>query len=479
MDENETYNKTMIKTQNSSDRLVRFFVLMGEIVLLTLVMIGIYLLYWREVGNFPPHFKRLLVLMALCYSICQLYVGVVVHQRFITGDVILKRMFQTFLLFMLLSMTVLWVFRWPLFSWRFMVPLYGGALVVILMFRLFIRWALKRHRSEGRNTNFVVFVGDVNPIADLFNRMAQDRTTGYCIHGYFADESVQLAMDKGVEYWGTPQQFSEVMTAKNRKVDYVYCTLEGNRRSEIYDILGYCEAHLVRFCSIPTTFNYVKHTMSIEMMANTPVLSIHNEPLESMSNRFMKRVFDIIFSLCVLILIFPWVYIIFGTWIKLSSPGPVFFKQKRSGLGGKEFWCYKFRSMRQSADADSKQATRDDPRKTRVGELMRKTSIDELPQFINVLRGEMSVVGPRPHMLKHTEQYSEIIESYMVRHFVKPGITGYAQVTGYRGETSELWQMEGRVQRDIWYIEHWGLSLDIFIIYKTVANALGGEDKAY
>lgn len=135
--------------------------------------------------------------------------------------------------------------------------------------------------------------------------------------------------------------------------------------------------------------------------------------------------------------------------------------------------------MRQSADADTKQATRDDPRKTRVGELMRKTSIDELPQFINVLRGDMSVVGPRPHMLKHTAQYSEIINSYMVRHFVKPGITGYAQVTGYRGETSELWQMEGRVERDIWYIEHWSISLDLFIIYKTIANALCGEDKAY
>ena len=138
----------MIRQQNSSDRLVRFFVLVGEAMLIMFAMVCIYMLYWREVGNFPPHFKRLLVLMALCYGVCQLYVGVVVHQRFITGDLILKRFFQTFLSFMLLSLTVLWVFRWPLFSWRFMVPLYGGAFIIVLLFRFFVRWAIKEYRSR-------------------------------------------------------------------------------------------------------------------------------------------------------------------------------------------------------------------------------------------------------------------------------------------------------------------------------------------
>lgn len=469
----------MIKEQNSSDRLVRLFVLFGEVALIVFVMIGIYFLYWREVGNFPPHFKRLLILMGLCYGICQLYVGVVVHQRFITGDQILDRHVKTFLSFMLLSLTVLWVFRWPLFSLRFMVPLYLGSFLVVLLFRYMLRWFLKRYRSRGRNTNFAVFVGDVSGVEDLFFRMAADRSTGYRLQGYFAEEISPIAENHNVPYFGRPEQFSDVMLDGQVKVDYVYCTLEDDHKGEIFNILKYCEAHLIRFCSIPSIIHNINHTISFEMMANTPVFSIHNEPLESLSNRAIKRTFDIVFSLLVLCTIFPIVFIIFGTWIKLSSPGPIFFKQKRSGLGGKEFWCYKFRSMRQSAEADTKQATRDDPRKTRVGEFMRKTNIDELPQFFNVLRGDMSVVGPRPHMLKHTEQYSQIIESYMVRHFVKPGITGYAQVTGYRGETSELWQMEGRVQRDIWYIEHWSLSLDLFIIYKTIANALGGEDKAY
>ena len=163
----------------------------------------------------------------------------------------------------------------------------------------------------------------------------------------------------------------------------------------------------------------------------------------------------------------------------MSSPGPVFFKQKRSGLNGEEFYCYKFRSMRVNVDSDNVQATKDDPRKTRIGEFMRRTSIDELPQFINVWLGNMSIVGPRPHMLKHTEQYSQLIGSYMVRHFAKPGITGYAQVTGFRGETSELWQMEGRIKKDIWYIEHWTFALDLFIIWKTIYNAIHGEENAY
>ena len=146
---------------------------------------------------------------------------------------------------------------------------------------------------------------------------------------------------------------------------------------------------------------------------------------------------------------------------------------------GREFNCLKFRTMRVNNESDKLQATKGDPRITRIGEFLRKTSLDELPQFINVFKGEMSVVGPRPHILKHTKDYSAIIDKYMVRHFIKPGLTGWAQVNGYRGETKELWQMEGRVSRDIWYIEHWTFMLDLYIIYKTVYNAVHGEKEAY
>lgn len=235
----------------------------------------------------------------------------------------------------------------------------------------------------------------------------------------------------------------------------------------------------MHFYSVPNVRTYLHKRMYFNMMGSVPYLSLREDPLSRTGNRILKRTFDIVFSLAFLCTLFPIILLIVTIITKLTMPGPIFFRQKRNGQNDKEFYCYKFRSMKVNAQADSLQATKDDPRKTRWGNIMRKTSIDELPQFINVLLGDMSVVGPRPHMLKHTEEYSKLINKYMVRHFVKPGITGWSQVTGYRGETKELKDMEGRIRGDIWYIEHWSFGLDLFIIYKTVANAIHGEKNAY
>ncbi len=163
----------------------------------------------------------------------------------------------------------------------------------------------------------------------------------------------------------------------------------------------------------------------------------------------------------------------------MTSPGPVFFKQKRTGYLGRDFYCWKFRTMHVNRDADARQATRNDNRVTKFGHFLRHTSIDELPQFINVWLGDMSVVGPRPHMLKHTDDYRKIIKRYMVRHFIKPGITGWAQIKGFRGQTEEVWQMEKRVENDVWYIEHWSFLLDLKIVFLTIINVFKGEDNAY
>ena len=201
--------------------------------------------------------------------------------------------------------------------------------------------------------------------------------------------------------------------------------------------------------------------------------------LQYLSNRFLMLTFDILFFLCVILVVFPPVIIIFGLLIKLSSPGPIFFKQKRTGLKGEEFYCYKFRSMRLNEKANMQSATQKDPRVTKVGQFMRKTSIDELPQFLNVFKGDMSIVGPRPHMVQHTSLYSMLIDRFMVRHLVKPGITGWAQVSGFRGETKILADMEGRVLKDVWYIENWSFFLDLKIIFLTVYNIIRGEERAY
>ena len=214
------------------------------------------------------------------------------------------------------------------------------------------------------------------------------------------------------------------------------------------------------------------------MLGHLPVISPRTEPLEIKANMLLKRVFDIVFSLLVILFVLTWLIPIFAILIKLESKGPVFFKQLRSGKDNLPFYCWKFRSMRVNADSDQQQARKNDSRITRIGAFMRKTSVDELPQFFNVLKGEMSVVGPRPHMLKHTDEYSALIEQFMVRHFVLPGITGWAQVSGLRGETREDGSMEARVKADIWYLENWSLLLDLKIAFLTVWKVLDGDKKA-
>lgn len=201
-------------------------------------------------------------------------------------------------------------------------------------------------------------------------------------------------------------------------------------------------------------------------------------PLNRGINPLIKRAFDLVVS-GTFLLVSPIIFIPIAIAIKCTSKGPVFFKQKRTGIHGSEFMCYKFRSMKVNVDADRLQATEDDPRKTKLGDFLRRSSLDELPQFYNVFVGNMSVVGPRPHMISHTEEYTRLVDKYMIRHAVKPGITGWAQVNGYRGGTKHLWQMEKRVEYDVWYITNWNIFLDFKIVLMTIFNGLRGEENAY
>jgi len=206
------------------------------------------------------------------------------------------------------------------------------------------------------------------------------------------------------------------------------------------------------------------------------VLTARKEPMENVFNLFLKRAFDVVFSLGVIMLIFPWLFPFIMLAIKFTSRGPVFFKQKRTGRNNKEFYCYKYRTMHVNKESDTLQASHNDSRITSIGKYLRDFSIDELPQFFNVLLGDMTVVGPRPHMLKHTLDYSKVVDKFMVRHFVKPGITGLAQVKGYRGETKNTDKMVKRVNHDLWYMENWSFFLDIKIIFLTVFSIFKGND---
>ena len=235
---------------------------------------------------------------------------------------------------------------------------------------------------------------------------------------------------------------------------------------------------MVRFYYVPVSVEMIDIGLKRELIDDIEVFTTYENPLKNPFNKIIKRASDIILSIFFLIptvLLFPIIWLI----MKIQSPGPLFFIQKRTGLDGQIFNMYKFRSMHVNNEADTLQATKDDPRKYPLGDFMRKTNIDELPQLWNVLKGDMSIVGPRPHMLAHTEMYSQLINKYKIRLFVKPGMTGWAQVNGYRGETKELWQMEGRVKRDIWYMENWSIWLDIRIEWLTVKSMFRKNNNAY
>lgn len=461
------------------NKVLKSCVLLGDLILLNLLLWGFEQFlgnrFWCE--NCGSILQGM-ALITLCYLLCNMHSGVILHRSVVRPEQIMVRVLRNMVPFVLLSVCILLLFHFEFSHSRLFGLFYIVLILVIVSYRLAFRYFLELYRKQGGNVRKVILIGSHENMQELYHAMTDDPTSGYRVLGYFEDfPSDRYPSD--VSYLGHPQEVNNFLKQNVGRVDQLYYSLPSARSAEIVPIINYCENHLVRFFSVPNVRNYLKRRMHFEMLGNVPVLSIRREPLELLENRIVKRTFDIVCSTLFLCTIFPFIYIIVGVAIKMSSPGPIFFKQKRSGEDGKEFWCYKFRSMRVNAQCDTLQATEHDPRKTRIGEIIRKTSIDELPQFINVFKGDMSIVGPRPHMLKHTQEYSLLINKFMVRHFVKPGITGWAQVTGYRGETKELWQMEGRVMRDIWYIEHWTFLLDLYIMYKTVYNAIHGEKEAY
>lgn len=360
-------------------------------------------------------------------------------------------------------------------AWYTYIKFYGLFFTASFIWGIVSRLAIKKYRKGGYNFSRVVIVG-TNPTAQrLAKEMTSDATFGYMLMGYFGNQpdSDKFPMQ---EYKGGLDKLDDFV--KEHKVDEIFCTLSGADEENVTKTIHIADENVVKFYYVPQLGRYVTRNFELSSINTLPVMVVRHNPLSRISNRILKRSFDFLVS-SVFLLFSPIIFIPIAIAIKISSPGPVFFKQKRTGYKGHEFDCWKFRTMKVNAQADSLQATKNDPRKTRVGNFLRRTSLDELPQFINVWLGQMSIVGPRPHMLKHTKEYSALIEKYMVRHLVKPGITGWAQVNGFRGQTEELWQMEGRVECDVWYIEHWSFLLDLKIMVRTVTNAIEGENNAF
>jgi len=350
-----------------------------------------------------------------------------------------------------------------------MIEFVSFSLILVSLAKFFIYFSLRRFRVVfGGNFRRVVIVGNGKSVSQLEEFFNENPDYGYKLEKVFT-----LIPNKKEQI---EECFDFVM---ENKIDEIYCSLSDLSNADVNRFIDFTDNNLKILKFLPDNKEILARNLIFDYYDYIPIISLRNIPLDEIANKIIKRAFDILFSLVIIVGILSWLIPILAIFIRLESKGSVFFKQKRNGLNYKEFYCYKFRSMRLNEIADLYQVSKNDPRITRVGKFIRKTSIDELPQFFNVLLGDMSVVGPRPHMVSHTEMYARRIDKFMVRHFIKPGITGLAQTKGFRGEVENDKDIIYRVKFDIFYLENWSLLLDIKIIFLTVINAIKGEEKAY
>ena len=456
----------VMEMQTRYSRFLVFIVKSGDFVLYNLLF---YLLCQTENSAVAPWVSgwALQLIVSFSYLVAASQNSVILHLRKVYAYQIVMKVFRNTVYFAIISGLAFSILKYVRLDSYFYLTYICLCFLMVSAYRLAFSALVKVYRRKGGNLRYVVLVGATTSNLELYHEMMDDSFTGYRVNGYFDFEPNPRFPEK-CPYLGKPEEVPAYLK-DHPQVQHLFCGLPSVHRDYIIPIINYCENHLVHFNSVPNLHNYLQNRVYLNMLGDVPYLSL----------KVVKRTFDIVFSLLFLCTLFPLILLVVAILTKLTMPGPLFFRQKRNGLNDKEFYVIKFRSMKVNAEADTLQATKDDPRKTKWGNIMRKTNLDEMPQFINVLLGDMSIVGPRPHMLKHTEEYSKLINKYMVRHFVKPGITGWSQVTGFRGETKELKDMEGRIRGDIWYIEHWSFWLDLYIIYKTVANVFHGEKNAY
>ncbi len=476
-----------MRRNNQSNRLIKYIVVLGDFVLLNIVML--IMVIWNDNWELGRT-QDFILANNFALAIAMTQFSTIIHLRLVNAGAMLRRVLglafmQTLVHFALLKLM------------GFSMPVSGPLLevngvfaFVLLLKRVTERQLIKLYRKYGGNTRAVTLVGSDVELLTIYGKLLNDATLGYTVLGYYGDPSLaekskQRQQDGTVfreplRWLGYMDFFMSQLD--NPKLltlgDDLYLCVSRLETETIKRVSYFCDKQVLRFYYVQVSMETIGLNLKREMLDDVEVYVTIDIPMRNSVNRVLKRIMDIAVSLCALLLIallMPWIWF----KIKTESPGPLFFRQRRTGMDGRDFYCYKFRSMHVNSDSDRLQATENDPRKFAFGDLMRRLNIDELPQFWNVLLGDMSVVGPRPHMLAHTNQYSALISKYMVRHFVKPGVTGWAQVSGFRGETKEVWQMEERVKHDIWYIENWSLWLDIQIIWLTIKSTLGKDENAY
>ena len=414
-------------------------------------------------SNFGYH-----TILSLSWIIISYYSGYYEVYRFTKEITIFGKLIKQFIFISLITFAYVgykYKYVTPNEVWIYIISCFVS--VGFIKFSIF--FLLKKYRLLYRgNIRNVIILGNGKDVEELKLFFTTNPNYGYNLMNVFT-----LKINKKDELKACYE-----FVAKNN-VDEIYGSLNTLNSTDLDGLIHFADNNLKTIKLLPDSKNRMLRNLAVEYYGYLPIISLRTIPLDKEINTRLKHFFDVVFSLFVILTVLSWLTPILGLLIKLESRGPVFFKQRRNGLNYKEFYCYKFRSMRLNSEADLEQVQKNDPRVTKFGKILRKFSLDELPQFFNVILGDMSVVGPRPHMVSHTEMYAKSVDKFMVRHFIKPGITGLAQINGCRGEVENEKDIVNRVKFDIFYIENWSILLDLRIIYKTVINVISGEEKAY
>lgn len=417
------------------------------------------------------HYKSL-VLIVVFWLLVAAQVGIYRRFRFSRFLEVLRRIFFQTVIFAVILFAISGGKEETLYSSK--ESFYFLAILFLYLFvsRYTLFNFLKYYRKKGYNLRKVILLGYNDNSGGLEDLLAKKTEFGLHIKDIFVVKN--------------PKENQRLLDLNNlnlylaqNEIDFAYISLgDGMDDEMVSQVISILEDKYVSIGFIPNSLLETRQSLEINYLDSFPILTYKKYPLDLAFNQISKRIFDLCFTFIVFLTLLWWLLPLISIMVYISQGRPIFFKQKRNGLNGKEFDCLKFRTMKPHKFNDIKPTERDDPRVTKLGKILRKTSLDELPQFINVLKGEMSIVGPRPHMVSENESYSEIIKRYSLRHYVKPGITGLAQIKGYRGAIDSDKDMEMRIRTDIYYVRNWSFLLDIFIIYKTVKLMIFGDENA-
>ena len=447
------------------------FNLVGDVFFLN---VAYFLVYFYSIGQFDTLFRSIYFELQLFFNIAWIVAAyfIKVHEtaRVASIERVIRKLLNALALYLLLIFAFLGIKDGTYFK-LFVFYAYCATSFSLALFNIGFVIFLKYYRRVGFNYRKVIIAGYGKIATDLRKYFTYNPEFGYRFLGYFDDNSTNSLIRGKIE------DIPEV--AQELEIDEIFCVLPYLDYHEVDNLTKFAEDNFIKIHAIPDYRGFPFKNIEVQLYDLIPVLNFPDQPLDDQINRFIKRSFDILFSFFFLLLIGSWLIPLVALLIKKDSHGPVFFKQKRSGINNQPFTCYKFRTMAVNKESDQLQATKSDFRITKFGALLRKTNIDEVPQFINVLKGEMSVVGPRPHMLKHTEEFSQQVDKFMLRHYVKPGITGLAQAKGFRGETNTFFKLKNRIKLDRFYVENWSLLFDLKIIVSTVLVMFKGDENAY